>query len=83
MKNVTPSNDTAWGKLREATRPKIHMIGGVCEALGAVTPLAPWMWRVVFCTTTVLWGVGPVAYLILWICIPPEKRTLSGSLSGN
>ncbi len=61
-----------WQKFRNLRRPHECALGGVCAALGGATPLAAWMWRVLFCTAMFAWGVGFVAYLILWISIPGE-----------
>lgn len=64
----------SWHKLRDLALPEEAMVGGVCTALGGVTPLAAWMWRVLFCATTLAWGFGVGAYIILWISIPAEKK---------
>lgn len=63
-----------WTKLRGLTlRSEGSMIAGVCTGLGEATPLAAWMWRVLFCVSTLLWGTGIVAYIILWVCVPNEE----------
>ncbi len=63
-----------WQKLRALRLPeKGAMLGGVCEALGGVTPLAPWMWRALFCVVALAWGSGLFAYFILWAAIPDEE----------
>ncbi len=64
----------SWHKFRELTLPRERIIGGVCAALGEATPFSAWMWRVLFCVLLAAWGTGLVAYLILWICIPREKK---------
>lgn len=64
-----------WSKLRALTLPRAdRMIGGVCSAFGAATPIPAWMWRVAFCTAAVAWGVGVGAYLILMLCIPDAPK---------
>ena len=62
----------SWSRFRNLHRPRKPQIGGVCAALGGVTPFAAWMWRVLFCASLWLWGLGLVSYVILWICIPRE-----------
>jgi phage shock protein PspC (stress-responsive transcriptional regulator) len=64
----------SWHKFRDLTLPRDRAIGGVCAALGEGTPFSAWMWRVLFCVLLVAWGTGLAAYLILWICIPREKK---------
>ena len=64
----------SWNKFRDLTRPIHSPIGGVCSALGEGTPFSAWMWRVLFCATTIAWGTGLIAYVILWICLPREKK---------
>lgn len=64
----------SWQKLRSIQRPSTCSCGGVCAALGDGTPLAAWMWRALFCTMTLLWGAGIVAYLILWVSIPERAE---------
>lgn len=61
-----------WANLRALTLPpaKDRELFGVCAALGSATPIAAWMWRCVFLTTGLVWGVGVGAYIILAICIP-------------
>ncbi len=65
----------SWHKFRDLKRPGDSPIGGVCAALGEGTPFAAWMWRVLFLASLVAWGSGLIAYVILWICIPGEKKT--------
>jgi phage shock protein PspC (stress-responsive transcriptional regulator) len=64
----------SWQKLRDLTLPEENTFGGVCAGLGEATPFAAWMWRVLFCATTFAWGTGIIAYIILWISIPGEKK---------
>jgi phage shock protein PspC (stress-responsive transcriptional regulator) len=46
------------------------MLAGVCGGLGASTPLPGWFWRALLLMCLFYWGVGGLAYLILWISIP-------------
>ena len=47
-----------------------RVIGGVCGGLGAHTGLPSWAWRVIFCISTIYFGIGLLFYLLLWIFIP-------------
>ena len=49
-----------------------RIIGGVCGGLGAHTDLPAWAWRVIFCLTTLYFGVGLLIYVLLWIFLPEE-----------
>ena len=49
-------------------------IAGVCGGLGAYTPLPSWLWRAIFLATLFLGGIGLIAYVILWICMPPADK---------
>jgi phage shock protein PspC (stress-responsive transcriptional regulator) len=72
----------SWHKFRDLALPEDSVVAGVCAALGEATPFSAWMWRVLFCAMTIAWGFGFIAYIILWICIPGEKRPSSeGSIS--
>lgn len=64
---------TGWRRLRALTlRSEGSMLAGVCTGLAEATPLAAWMWRVLFCATVLTWGWGILAYLILWLCVPKD-----------
>ncbi|MDH7514199.1 MAG: PspC domain-containing protein [Clostridiales bacterium] len=65
---------TSW-KLRELTKSaRDKKIAGVCGGFGESTPLPAWLWRVVFLTSLFFGGIGLIAYVILWICMPPAKQ---------
>ncbi len=64
----------SWQKFRDLTRPEKCHVGGVCAALGGATPFAAWMWRALFCAVALAWGIGIVAYIILWLSIPGEEK---------
>ena len=49
---------------------KDKKIAGICGGLGEYTPLPSWLWRAVFLTSLFLGGIGLIAYIILWICMP-------------
>jgi phage shock protein C len=48
-------------------------IAGICGGFGEYTPLPSWLWRVLFLTSLFVGGVGLIAYIILWICMPSAK----------
>jgi phage shock protein PspC (stress-responsive transcriptional regulator) len=61
-------------KLREMKKSaQDKKIAGICGGFGEYTPLPSWLWRVVFLTSLFLGGVGLIAYIILWICMPSAK----------
>jgi phage shock protein PspC (stress-responsive transcriptional regulator) len=73
MNATTPGTATTWTRLQDLTLPhKDRMVGGVCAAFGAATPIPAWMWRVGFCACTLAWGGGIAAYVVLMVCIPEE-----------
>ncbi len=72
FKNIFESE--SWQKLRELKRTQPAPLGGVCTALGEATPLAAWMWRVLFILITLAWGVGVITYIILWVAIPEQTQ---------
>lgn len=51
-----------------------RMVGGVCGGLGAYFGIDPVIVRLLFVVLTIWGGMGVLAYLILWIIIPPEER---------
>ena len=51
-----------------------RMIGGVCGGFGAYFGIDPVIVRLVFVALTIWGGMGILAYIILWIVIPPEER---------
>ncbi len=61
--------------LRRLTKSKTDVwLGGVCGGLGEHTSLPSWVWRVVFLFLLCWYGLGALAYVSLWICLP-EPRT--------
>ena len=59
-----------------ALRKSVHdrKIAGVCGGFGEYTPIPSWLWRVVFVTSLFVGGLGLIAYIILWICMPGRSR---------
>ena len=60
------------------TRPQLRrsrsdkMLGGVCGGLADYTGIDPLLWRVGFVATAIL-GPGILAYLVLWVLMPPAS----------
>jgi phage shock protein PspC (stress-responsive transcriptional regulator) len=46
-------------------------LGGVCGGLAAHSDIPVWIYRALFITLLMM-GVGAVAYIALWICMPVE-----------
>ena len=46
-------------------------IAGICGGFGECTPLPSWLWRALFLTLLFVSGIGLIAYIILWILMPP------------
>jgi len=58
--------------LHEVKRSRSDKIlGGVCGGLATHSDIPAWIYRVLFITLLVI-GVGAIAYIALWICMPVE-----------
>ncbi|MFC5051572.1 PspC domain-containing protein [Rubritalea spongiae] len=53
-----------------STKVEKPMIGGVCYTLAKKANMAAWIMRVIFVCSTLLFGVGPLIYIVLWIFMP-------------
>ena len=49
-------------------------IAGVCGGFGEHTPAPAWIWRALFLVVVFVWGIGLVAYIVLWICMPAAEE---------
>lgn len=58
--------------LKKSTTDK--KIAGVCGGFGEHTPVPAWVWRALFLILAFVWGIGLVAYIVLWICMPPAEQ---------
>ena len=58
-------------KVKRSTSEK--RLGGVCGGLAAHSDVPAWVYRFLFITLLLLWGLGGVAYVALWICMPVEE----------
>ncbi len=56
-----------------------RMIGGVSAGIGAYFGVETIWTRLFFVLSTLIWGFGPLVYLILWIVIP-EAKTASDKI---
>ncbi|MDD4872751.1 MAG: PspC domain-containing protein [Kiritimatiellae bacterium] len=61
-------------EMRKSSKDK--KIAGICGGFGEYTPLPSWLWRVIFLTSLFVGGIGIIAYIILWICMPAAKKGL-------
>jgi phage shock protein PspC (stress-responsive transcriptional regulator) len=62
---------TDWTRARDG-----RMIAGVCKGLADRFGYAPAAMRLVFVLGTMLWAMGLVAYVVLWIVMPQEPLAL-------
>jgi len=63
-------------EMRKSSEDK--KIAGICGGFGEYTPLPSWLWRAIFLTSLFFGGVGLIAYVILWICMPASKQAGKG-----
>jgi phage shock protein C len=47
-------------------------VGGVCGGLARVTPLPSWFWRLLFALGIVIYGIGAIPYVLMWIFVPSD-----------
>ena len=47
-------------------------LGGVCGGFAAHSDIPSWVYRAIF-IMLLLMGVGALAYIVLWICMPDEE----------
>ena len=73
--NTTPQKNSFLTFLQNLTKSETdYWLGGVCGGLGAHTPVPSWVWRLVFLILVFCAGTGVLAYIVLWICLPEEKK---------
>ena len=56
--------------------PENTIIAGVCSGIAAYFGLDPVIVRIFFILFTLLWGVGVLVYLILWMVVPKAQTPL-------
>ena len=72
--NTAVQQNGFWATVRNLRKSATDKkIAGVCGGFGEFTPMPSWLWRALFLLLVFLWGVGLVAYIILWICMPPAE----------
>jgi len=72
--NIGQPNDF-WEHVRNLKKSATDKkIAGVCGGFGEHTPMPAWLWRALFLILLFLWGTGLIAYIILWICMPPADE---------
>lgn len=49
------------------------MIGGVCGGLGDWAGIDPVLVRLAFVIAFLMFGVGPLVYLVMWIVVPKAE----------
>lgn len=49
-------------------------LGGVCGGLADATGLASWLWRLLFIVTVGCGGFSAIAYLLMWLLLPEQRR---------
>jgi phage shock protein PspC (stress-responsive transcriptional regulator) len=70
-RSMMDSQNAFWDSVRNLKKSATDKkIAGVCGGFGEHTPMPAWLWRALFLVLTFVWGVGLVAYIVLWICMP-------------
>ncbi|HOW92709.1 MAG TPA: PspC domain-containing protein [Anaerolineaceae bacterium] len=59
-----------------------RILGGVCAGLGKYLNIDSVLVRLFFIVFTMVGGIGPLLYIILWIVVP-EEQAQGGSTQGN
>lgn len=60
------------------------VIGGVAGGLGSYLAIDPLVVRVIFVLLALIDGIGLLAYLVMWLVMPPERQTrLAGDGSAS
>jgi phage shock protein PspC (stress-responsive transcriptional regulator) len=49
-------------------------IGGVCGGLGEYFGKDPTLFRILFILVALFWGLGIIAYLLMWLIIPKKIK---------
>lgn len=49
------------------------VLGGICSGLGAYFNTDPVIFRILFVVFVFAWGITAVAYLLMWIIVPPAR----------
>jgi phage shock protein PspC (stress-responsive transcriptional regulator) len=84
MSNLPMKRDRAELARRHLYRdPESGTIAGVCAGLAHRMNMDPVWVRLAFIVTTLLWGVGLPAYLVLWVAMKelPEAKPEPGEMT--
>lgn len=70
-----PAGGPAAPGVRRATRSSDdRWLAGVCGGLAEHTGVPSWVFRLAFVTTTLLGGLGLIAYALMWVFVPLDTR---------
>ena len=58
-------------QLQRSSQNKV--IGGVCAGLARYFELDPVLVRIIFLVALIVFGAGPLIYIILWIVMPKSN----------
>lgn len=65
---VTPTHNNWLQQFKKSTKDK--KIAGICGGLGETTSVPSWCWRIFFAGFALIYGLGVVLYILLWIFAP-------------
>jgi phage shock protein PspC (stress-responsive transcriptional regulator) len=68
---------------RLARSRRERVLGGVCGGLAEQTPFPAWCWRVLFCLSVWVYGIGVLVYLLLWALVPREATDAGSGYPGE
>jgi tetratricopeptide (TPR) repeat protein/phage shock protein PspC (stress-responsive transcriptional regulator) len=71
-RSVSGSNPNPAANRRLRKSETHAVLGGVCSGLGESTSIPRWAWRLVFLAALPLFGLGGVAYAILYFLLPND-----------
>lgn len=54
--------------------PNDKIIGGVCSGIAKYFEIDSVLVRLGLVLSTLMWGIGPIIYLLMWIIIPLEEE---------
>jgi phage shock protein PspC (stress-responsive transcriptional regulator) len=73
MSDATPDTNSTY-EPRTLRRSDQRLLGGVAGGVAQRFDIDVRLVRVAFVLSTLLWGLGAVAYLVLWVVVPSEPR---------
>jgi phage shock protein PspC (stress-responsive transcriptional regulator) len=68
---VNLARDNWLQQFKKSTTDK--KIAGICGGLGETTPIPSWCWRIFFVAALLVYGLGILLYILLWIFAPATK----------